>query len=204
MRPRRHCSSSLLVSTLIATFAVLLPVTQAMVAPPYPRLFASKSGRAGLKVIPEKQKSIAVAFTLAPDGSEQVLWRREFPNIPEEVEVFDLPRDRGAGGDEGQSDDVLVVTLDTWGRAGGDHALVVYGRGGKTLHDLKPADVLGSASAPKPRLAPADGGIPWRQGAVLQLVPSGQPGGGSLQLQFPDGRVASIGLPAGPVSPAAK
>ncbi|MDQ3441572.1 MAG: hypothetical protein M3478_14610 [Planctomycetota bacterium] len=177
---------------------------QGMVAEPYPRVFASASGRFGLKVLPGpgvRQPATAIAFTLAADGSETVLWRRAMLNLPADIALFE------------QGDQLFVVTLDRWGSGGGDHAMVVYGAGGAVLQDLhsdtlRPATVAPPGTPPAAGAAPPsartrirDGGQPWRTGVTLQVVPSEQ--GARVELRWPDGEIASVPLSAGPVKPAA-
>ena len=185
----------------VAAVGVAQALGQGMVAEPYARVFASPSGRVGLKVLPKgndvARAATAIAFTLGADGSEKVLWRRELLNLPGEVSIFE----------DGQ--EVYVVTLDRWGTAGGHHAMVVYGTKGEVLQDVR-SDAL-RATVP-PSDSPAAGATPpsarariraagetWRAGATLQFVRGN--GETRIELRWPDGGVASVPLPAGPVRP---
>ena len=95
--------------------------------PPRPRVFAEPlQGRYAFKSLPGSGEG--VLFTLDTDGKEQVMWRAALVNVPHRVIV-------GRSGKH-------VVTLDSWGRFGGEHALVVYGEKGKVLADFKLEDLL--------------------------------------------------------------
>jgi len=201
MRPdQRNRGGSFWVLVVAMLLVGAASLAHAMVEAPYARIFASKSGRVGVKVVPDagNTTATAVVFALARDGTERELWRRNLPNIPGDVQVFEAASPNLRGGKGG---DMYMVTLDTWGRAGGDHALVVYGSNGKTLHDLNPADLLPPKA--KQPVAPADGGVAWREGASLSLAlpPQQAP---MLELTFSDGLVATITLPSGPVVKAAR
>jgi len=172
---------------------------QAVVAVPYPRVFASASGRVGLKVLPNVkdplQPATGILFTLGVDGSEKELWRRELVNLPGQVSVFE----------DGQQ--VYVVALDSWGSLGGKHGMVVYGGQGQVLRELHSDELRPPAPPEPPRAAGPNAGVPlkssvgiiqsWRAGATLHFVPG--EGSGHVELRWPDGTAAAVPLAGGPV-----
>ncbi|MGB7159384.1 MAG: hypothetical protein WBD40_15055 [Tepidisphaeraceae bacterium] len=175
----------------VAIVGVMRAAGQGMVAQAYPRVFASPSGRTGLKVVPDAKgmAAAAIAFTLAADGSERVLWRRPMKNIPGDVLVFD------------HGEEVYVLTLDTWGAVSGEHAMVVYGSKGDVVQDLRPSALTSPSAGPVAGgPIPVQGEPSWRAGVNVQFV-TGDPAM-RVELRWPDGRIASVGLPGGPVTPA--
>jgi hypothetical protein len=190
----------LMVLALAVTAAVgSLAWGQAVVAVPYARVFASASGRVGLKVLPNVkdplQPATGILFTLGEDGSEKELWRRELVNLPGQVSVFE----------DGQQ--VYVVALDGWGSLGGKHGMVVYGGQGQVLRDLHSDELRAPAPPEAPRAAGPNAGVPlrsavgtlqsWRAGATLHFVPG--EGGAHVELRWPDGTAAAVPIAGGPV-----
>lgn len=103
---------------------------------PSPQLFSASFGLHALRTMPPPSgrttpapspfgRSQAVLFKPGPDGKDVVVWKRELVNVPHRALVTD-------GGK-------YVVTLDTWGRVGYAHSVVIYGEQGKLIadHDLE-------------------------------------------------------------------
>lgn len=104
---------------------------------PGSRVFAATSGERGFKVIATRategthaaeKEARGVLFYVEEDGTEKVLWDKKLVNIPMCALV--------------SSSNNCVVTLDTWGRLGYEHALVIYDSKGEVVMDLKLADLL--------------------------------------------------------------
>jgi hypothetical protein len=72
--------------------------------------------------------STGVLFARQADGEERVIWSGKLANVPHQVYVT--------------PDANRVVTIDTYGRLGFDHSLVVYDENGKALADYQLEDVL--------------------------------------------------------------
>jgi hypothetical protein len=106
-------------------------------APPVPRIFASPSGKYGIKVVPptkDGSRADAVVFTLDARGNEKALWRARLVNVPYQVFVTDAGR---------------VITLDTYARIGYEHAVVIYGDDGRVRADYELEQLLTSAEITK-------------------------------------------------------
>jgi hypothetical protein len=117
---------------------VLLPaaVTAADDWPwPQQQVFGSAHGFYGFRVTPPQPgsrsaapspspfgRSQAVLFKPGADGKDVVFWKRELVNAPHRALVTD--------------DGKYAVTLDTWGRVGFEHSLVIYGEQGRIVADL--------------------------------------------------------------------
>lgn len=99
-------------------------------AKPTPRVFASKYGLHGFKVLNPKfgGPSQGVLFTLDAEGKEKVIWQAKLVNTPHQAIVPD-------GGK-------FVVTIDTYGTLGFAHSLVIYGDKGKVIRDFQLEDFL--------------------------------------------------------------
>jgi hypothetical protein len=97
--------------------------------PPKPRIFAQRNGVYAFKTLPDSSEG--VYFTLDERGEEKVIWRAKLVNIP----VRAILAESAKGGK-------YVITLDTWGRIGHEHCLVVYGEKGKVIADFKLEDLL--------------------------------------------------------------
>lgn len=136
----------ILIMTLLSLYLPrlsLLPVHGDVVITPVARIVASEDGKYAVKVLPVLDKeweepAVAILFRLNADGTEQVLWRRKLVNVPREVIVYN-PHDP-----EVKPKDIRLITVDTWGRAGYEHALTIYGDRGKVLCDHKLEDLLTS------------------------------------------------------------
>src|SRR5215470_3428146 len=90
---------------------------------PRPRVYAAEGGGYGFKVL-EPQflgASTGQLFALEADGKEKVVWNARLVNVPHAVHVA--------------PDGRRVVTIDTYGRLGFDHSVVVYDDQGKVLAD---------------------------------------------------------------------
>jgi hypothetical protein len=108
---------------------------------PRPRLFVSEDRQFGMKVLPakgiglgDKQKANGILFRLEETGRETVLWKGKLVNLPVDVFVDD------AGVDEDRP--AAVATVDTYGFAGYEHALVLYDGRGKVVRDFRLEDLL--------------------------------------------------------------
>src|SRR5215207_2665600 len=106
---------------LLAVVVISAPLLADKWAPPTSRVFASPWGNYGFKVLKPEfgGSSEGVLFRLDGDAKEQVLWQAQLINTPYRVLVDD----------EGKS----VVTIDTYGRLGFAHSLVIYGEQGKLI-----------------------------------------------------------------------
>jgi hypothetical protein len=98
---------------------------------PRPRFFTSENGVYALKVVPlsgESQgRSKATLVTLDDQGNEHQIWSSKLVNIPAAALVLDSGR---------------VVTLDTYGSIGYQHAVTVYGDRGQPISDYRLEDLL--------------------------------------------------------------
>lgn len=92
-------------------------------AQPKPRIFSSNWGAWGFKVLEPKflHDSVGELFRLDADGKEVVVWRARLVNVPHRVFVSENGH--------------YIVTIDTYGRLGSDHSIVVYDEQGKVLLD---------------------------------------------------------------------
>jgi len=99
-------------------------------APPSPRIFASPGGSHGFKVLKPEfgSTSEGVLFRLDAEGKEQIVWQGQLINTPHRALVDD----------NGPS----VVTIDTYGRLGFAHSVVIYGEKGKLVRDFELEDLL--------------------------------------------------------------
>jgi hypothetical protein len=154
-----------------------------MIAEPYPRIFASSSGALGMKVLPEKDKRSAtgVLFTLKTDGSEDELWRKPLVNLPGDVMLYDWGGRR------------FVVTLDTWGRAGGPDSLVIYDQAGQVVARLSSQQITGQAPAGP---IAQNGGRAWRDKAEFVTHPTAP----HLLLLLKNGQAATVDLTTGAIT----
>jgi len=178
------------VAVVVAFLGAFTTTALAIVTPPEPRVFASASGRTGLKVLPKESGAVGVCFTLNEDGSERVLWRRDLVNLPKDVVVLD---ERG-------DNERLVVTLDTYGKLGGAHALVVYDAQGKPIIDAASASFVPDHANP-PADAPVTSlGRPWRKAGWSVRQP--HDAAGRVEVNLGDGRIATIDPATKQVSPA--
>jgi hypothetical protein len=174
----------------VASFGVLATTALAIVTPPEPRIFASASGRTGLKVLPKENGAVGVCFTLNEDGSERVLWRRDLVNIPGDVVILD---ERG-------DNERLVVTLDTYGKFGGAHALIVYDAQGNPIIDAASASFVPDHANPPANAPVTSLGRPWRTAGWSVRQP--HDAAGRVEVNLGDGRVVTIDPAAKQVSPA--
>jgi hypothetical protein len=119
------------ISLIVGLFFLISPPLLAdKWAPPKPQIFASPWGNHGFKVLKPEfgRASEGVLFRLDAEGKEQVVWQARLINTPHRVLVDD----------DGQS----VVTIDTYGRLGFAHSLVIYGEQGKLVRDFELEDLL--------------------------------------------------------------
>jgi hypothetical protein len=99
-------------------------------AAPTPRVFGSKWGSRGFKVLRPtfSGPSEGVLFRLDADGKEQIVWGAKLVNTPHRVLVDDSGK--------------FVATIDTYAHLGFAHSLVIYGDKGKVIRDFKLEDLL--------------------------------------------------------------
>lgn len=124
---RRHYPKSIIFVALLVCSSTGLGDSWAQ---PRPRIFASAWGAYGFKVLEPRflKDSLGELFRLDQDGSVVVVWRARLVNVPHQVFVSE----------DGQR----VVTIDTYGRLGDKHAVVVYDANGKVLLDCGIDEVL--------------------------------------------------------------
>ena len=103
--------------------------------PPSPKIFASKWGEYGCKLMPLPGKELqfnkpamAELFRLDKGGKPQRVRKLTLVNIPHRAMVSD--------------DGKFLVTIDTYGRLGYDHSLVIYGKDGLPVRDFDLEDLL--------------------------------------------------------------
>jgi hypothetical protein len=181
---KQRLSTSVLIALVLPLFASVAPTAFGIVTPPEPRVFASSSGRTGLKVLPKGNGAVGICFTLNEDGSERVLWRRDLVNVPGDVVVLDQAGDAHR----------VVVTLDTHGMLGGQHALVVYNAKGEPTLDASSQSFVPEHANPPAGSIRTSLGVPWRTPAwsVRQAPDAGE----RVDVHLGDGRVATVDLAA--------
>lgn len=172
----------------LGTLAALLFVatsSMGMVAAPYARVFASSNGEIGLKIIPAKEGggATAVLFSLNADGSEKESWRAPMENLPGDVLIYVW------GGK------TFIVTLDTWGMAGGGNALVIYDAQGKRIAAKSDRELSGD-DAQNPGLIASDG-VRWKEKAEL-VYDRQDP---KVRLTLVGGKVVDVLLATGQIQP---
>jgi hypothetical protein len=143
--------------TALALAACLAPSAHAdKWAPPTPRVFASPSGSHGFKVLKPEfgGASHGTLFRLDTAGKEEVLWQERLINTPHRVFVDD----------NGQ----YVVTVDTYGRLGFAHSVVVYGDKGKLIRDFELEDLLTKEEI-EGEVARSVSSRHWTDGADLRI-----------------------------------
>jgi hypothetical protein len=150
---------------------------------PRPLVFASSYGYYGFKTEPPQPfvlngRAQGTLFTLAEDGREQVLWRRELVNIPVRALVTD--------------DGKHVVTLDTWTRMGYEHTLVIYGEGGSVVADHNLEAFLSADEIAK-SIVHTVGSRHWLQGGSIAI----DEGWDSVSIRFQWGKAVRLILSTG-------
>jgi hypothetical protein len=129
--------------------------------PPHPRVFAAEGGRYGLKVVEPRflGSSTGILFALDPDSKEKVIWSAKLVNVPHGVHVA--------------PDGKRVVTIDTYGKLGHDHSLVVYDEKGKVLADYKLEDLLTDLEI-QYRVSRSVSSRHWTRQATFAFSPDGK------------------------------
>ena len=97
------------------------------------RLFVSDSRTVGFRVLTgnsEATRAIGRLFAYNAKGEAQRIWESRLVNVPTQSYVVDDRRN--------------VVTIDTLCRAGFEHAVAVYGPGGRVLADYRLDELLDS------------------------------------------------------------
>jgi hypothetical protein len=99
---------------------------------PGPRDYTSPSRSRTFKVVPPQNwlsgKAQGALVLPGKDGKEKTVWQRDLVNVPHQAFVSD------------HSDH--VVTIDTYGRLGREHTLVIYDKDGKAVADYLLEDLL--------------------------------------------------------------
>ncbi len=157
-------------------------------ATPGSRIFASSKGEYGFKVMPpaanapraHEPRGGGTLFSLDEWGNEKPIWNVRLVNIPVRALVSD--------------DGKYVVTLDTWGGAGFDHSLVVYGAKGKVVADFKLEELLTPAEIKK-HTAPTQTSRRWTHQARFEFDPLKE----QLTLDFKWGKVIRVSLETGKI-----
>jgi hypothetical protein len=121
---------SSLLTTVVLTACLAASAHADKWAPPAPRIFASPWGNHGFKVLKPQfgGASQGALFRLDTEGKEQIVWEQQLINTPHRVLVDD--------------DGKTVVTIDTYGRLGFAHSVVIYGEKGKLIRDFELEDLL--------------------------------------------------------------
>jgi len=121
--------------SLVAMLAVAAtPVCADTWAEPMPRVFASQWGEVGCKILPTGRRLVmgqsaqAEVFKLDPSGKTKIQARFVLVNIPYKLMIV------------GEGD--FIVTIDTYGRLGFEHALTIYSGKGKLIADKALEDLL--------------------------------------------------------------
>jgi hypothetical protein len=127
---KRRLSVALRRLALLLVLTPAIPLFADTWAMPRPRVFASAAGTYGFKVLNPVflRTATGLLFTLDEDGQETQIWQAELVNVPHRVFLPD--------------DGKRVITIDTYGRLGSEHALVVYDEQGKVLEDYALDDLL--------------------------------------------------------------
>lgn len=154
---------TLLVITVLATLALQVQSTLAMVAAPVTRVFSNETGNAVFRVVPaDGMKANATLSRIAEDGTETVVWQKPLDNLPARVFVSNHW-------------EPFVATTDSWANAGSAHSIVVYNPKGEVIADLKGEDFLPKLPSPKAGTLPVfvadDGGRNWSYNADISFEP---------------------------------
>jgi hypothetical protein len=122
--------ASLFVLACLLALAVTAPADTW--ATPKPRDYTSPSRNRTFKVVPPQNwlfgQAQGTLVLHGKQGKDRTLWQRKLVNLPHQAFVSD------------HSDH--VVTIDTYGRLGYQHSLVLYGKDGKVLADYQLEDLL--------------------------------------------------------------
>jgi hypothetical protein len=144
---------------------------------PSPQVFASVSGTYGFKTQPSQSNdcrpglpesalgaarrrcdvfgmSQGMLFTLAPDGTEAVVWKGFLLNVPHRAIVTD--------------DGKYVVTLDVWARLGYERCLVIYDEHGIVVASFDLEALLSKEEITK-FVFQADGSREWLRGGKVEF-----------------------------------
>jgi len=163
---------------------------------PTPRIFSSDDGHWAIKIVPERDGSqkrdftaVGILFGLNDDGSERVAWKRQLVNVP----VRAIPYRN--------YDTAFVVTLDTWGRMGYEHALAIYGKEGKLLGDFRLEDLLTEREI-RDFAVLSTSSRRWENRASFHLVRD--PRNPRLRIEFDFGKVLLVDLSTGGILDSAK
>ncbi len=151
---------------------------------PSPKVFASKYGGYGFKMIPSKEstESQGVLFSLEADGKEKKLWEAKLVNIPHWVLVSDCGK--------------YVVTIDTYANLGYKHVLVVYGEKGKIIADFALKDLLSEDEILK-NVDHSVSSRHWADDTKFEFAPTND----QLALTFKWGKKMAISLTTGKIEP---
>jgi hypothetical protein len=96
---------------------------------PKPKTWTSPRGTATFRLLdPHMMGASRGVVLVRTRGRERVLWDRPLINTPVQALVAD--------------DGSALVTIDTYGKLGQEHAVVVYGRKGQSVADFRLEDLL--------------------------------------------------------------
>lgn len=168
---------------ILLTFVALVVVSAPLLADkwpaPTPKVFASRWGNHGFKLLKPEFGGVSegVLFRLDADGQEQIVWQGKLVNTPHQVVVDD----------EGK----YLATIDTYGILGYAHALVIYGDQGKIIRDFKLEEILSKDEIAK--LDHSESSRVWADKADFKIE------SGHLVLQLRWGKTIRVELASGKV-----
>jgi hypothetical protein len=123
---------------------------------PSPKVFASEGGRHGFKVLNPRINGQSDGIRLDAEGKEQIVWRTKLVNTPHRVKVEEAGK--------------YVVTIDTYGKLGYEHSLVVYDSEGKVVRDFELEDLLLTADEIKAKVKQTESSRWWAENAEFRLA----------------------------------
>lgn len=164
---------------VVALAVVSAPLLAEQWPAPTPRVFASRWGNHGFKLLKPEFGGVSegVLFPLDADGQEQIVWQAKLVNTPHQVIVDD----------EGK----YVATIDTYGILGYAHALVIYGDQGKVIRDFKLEELLSKDEIAK--IDRSESSRVWADKADFKLE------SGHLVLRLSWGKAVRVELASGKV-----
>ena len=174
--------------TLAVMVVCVVGVSAQSGPPPSPQVFASANGTFGFKTQPSQPYQLlgmsgGRLFTLAPDGTESVIWRGFLLNVPHRAIVAD--------------DGKYVVTLDVWSRIGYERCLVIYDEGGIVVASFDLEALLSKEEITKIGTQ-TDGSRRWLTGGKVEFNEKNN----RVVVTLAWGRVISIELATGVIDAA--
>ena len=151
-------------------------------ATPTPRLFTNAWGTHALKVLPAADKMFgpadAVLFTLDEKGNERPQWKGRLVNLPHRVYLSPSTKH--------------IVTIDTYGQLGYQHAVVIYTDGGKVVADYRLEDLVTAAELAD-KVMKTVSSRHWASGARIHFPDTAN----SVEIELKWGRTIKIDLETG-------